>query len=328
MSLTAEIIWYVVIFVGLGLSALYSGLETGAYSLNRVRLHILEHRGIGSARVMHQLLQNRTSLLGTLLIGNNIANYMGTAGLAVVLEARGYGEWQTIIINALVITPLLFVIGETLPKDLFAAYADRLMYPFARFLRASKWLFLATGMLPLVNLFSGVLMRSLGRRGSSAFHPRRLVTSLVQEGVGSGILSEEQSAMVERVLDVGRRTVADEMTPWKKVLTVDHTDSAERLWELADRTSHSRFPVVKDNEVTGTVDILEALRCDRREAQPARLTRPVMHLKTDLPIRDALTRLQKAHAAIAVVENAQGRPVGVVTIKDLVEPITGELSSW
>src|SRR5690606_32443968 len=108
MTLPDNFEWMVIMCLGLMGSALYSGLETGSYSLNRVRLQVLRHQGWRSARTLDRLLHNPVTLLSTLLIGNNIMNYMGTAGLAVLLEDAGYSEWQTVALNCLIVTPLLF----------------------------------------------------------------------------------------------------------------------------------------------------------------------------------------------------------------------------
>ena len=324
-------LWVTVLAAGIAGSALFSGLETGAYSLNRVRLQILEHRGERRAILLQRLLRNPAGLLGTLLIGNNITNYMGTGALAVILDAQGFGDWQTVIVNCLIVTPILFVLGETLPKDLFSAHADRLMYPFARLLTAARRLFAVIGMLPLVTGFSHGIMRLMRVRGEeAAFHPRRIVSSLVREGVGTGILSEEQSAMVERVLRMSQRTLGEEMTPWSRAVAIRADEPTQRLWELADRTSHSRFPVVEARgEVPGVVHALPVLRDPRLAKAPLRsLMIPVLHVNRNTPARAALRQLQNSPANMLIVVDDRRRPVGIATTKDLVEPLTGELSSW
>ncbi len=330
MSLESALFWLVVMLLGLTLSSLYSGLETGMYSLNRVRLHILEHQGHAAAAALHRLAGKPTVLLSTLLIGNNIANYLGTAGLAVLLEGAGLTDTEIVIANVLIVTPLLFVFGETLPKDLFARYSDRLVYRFAGVLSVSRFLFTCTGLLPVVALFSEMVSRLLhSRQQIQIFHPKRQVGVLVKEGVGLGLLSDDQSAMVERVLALHEHTVADEMIPWERVVKVKLDDAPARLWELADRSSNSRFPVLDaQGQVRGIVSVNDALLHPRSACPPiAQLLKPTETLPHDQPLLPALRRLQHSHVGLAVVLKHQ-RPVGIVTVKDLVEAITGELASW
>ena len=331
MTATMLTFWLLVMLAGFCGSALYSGLETGAYSINRVRLEIRHHQRSRAAILLRDMLDNPTKLLTTLLIGNNITNYMGTYALAFILEGYNYSDWQAVLLNTVIVTPILFVFGETLPKDLFAAHADWLMYRLARVPQWSRRLFTWTGLVPLIDVLTRQMMKWFGGDGHvRPFHPRRQVEVLVKEGVGYGLLSDDQSAMVARVLDLGSRRLTDEMTPWADVLTVRVDDELDVLWDLADRTSRTRFPVLDDSgAVVGVVSVMEALRRGRGACPAIReMMRPVIYLKPDLPLRRGLSELQKRGSAIAVVTENGAQPVGVVTAKDLVEPVTGELSTW
>jgi putative hemolysin len=330
LELGGWVMWILLMLLGFAGSALYSGIETGAYSINRVRLHLLAQQEYPPARTLDRLLHKPTSLLGTLLIGNNVSNYLGTFSLSILLGAMGYGELAVIILNTVLITPILFVFGETLPKDLFAAHADRLMYRLTPVLTWTRAISVATGLLPTIGLFTEAVMRSLGQGGRvNPFHPRRQVEVLVKEGVGYGLLSEEQSAIVQRVLALTDTRVDDEMIPWPRVICVKQADDCEMLWQLADRSAHRRFPVLDEGgRVVGVVSCIEAMLHPRGEAPPiVELMRDPLWVTPDTPLRDALARLQQSRAALAIVGDGE-TPLGVVTIKDLVEPITGELVRW
>lgn len=330
MSTGELIFWIGVMLAGFVGSAVYSGMETGAYTINRVRLHVLADQGQRTAVALRKLVDKPATLLATLLIGNNVSNYLGTAGLAIILEAMAFSDWQSILLNTLIVTPLLFVFGETLPKDTMSVHSDRLMPPLTPILTGSRWLFTLTGVVPLVRLFSAGVLKLLGQPGGDrAFPPRKRVEMLVREGVGHGILSDEQSAIVDRVLRLGGRTVRQEMVAWADVLSVTVDDTPSRLWELADRSSRSRYPVTDGHgQVVGLIDVFDALLHEQASCPPIRELMTEPHtLPTDTPLRQALQHLQTHGIAIAVVTDAD-RPVGVVTVKDLVEPITGDLSSW
>lgn len=326
MSTLETVLWSGAMLVGFIGSALFSGLETGVYSLNRVRLQVLVHQGFAAARVLREETERITRLLSTLLIGNNITNNLGVAALGILLEARGVTGWWNVIVNTMIVTPILFVFGETLPKDLFAAFADRLMYPLARVLRVSRWVFTVTGLVALTEGFS----RLLGGQTGAASHPRWRVESLVKEGLGHGLLSDEQTAIVGRVLGLSSKRVEDEMTPWDEVSTVGVDSTTDELWRIADQTWRSRFPVVdRSGAVVGVLNLRDVLIQDRSECPSVEeLMTPIERLSTDLPIRKALSQMQAHRLPMAVIEDAQGVSVGLVTIKDLVEPITGELSNW
>lgn len=325
------ILWGALALVGFAGSALYSGLETGVYSLNRIRLHVLMHRGNRAAVTLQVLIRHPTVLLTTLLIGNNISNYLGTAALGVILESRNLSDWETLLLNALIVTPVLFVVGETLPKDLFAAHSDKLMYRLVPVLSFSRKVFTYTGLVPIISVFSNALMKAIGQDPrAGAFHPRRQVGSLVKEGVGYGLLSHEQSAIVDRVLKLTDRTVEDEMTDWSKVLRLNEHDDADTLWRLAQGTPHSHVPVLaKGGAVVGVLRLNDALMHTKQACPPIReLMKPAEFVAHKLPVRDALSRLRRQAAGLAVVTGANKQPVGIVTVKDLIEPITGDLRQW
>jgi CBS domain containing-hemolysin-like protein len=175
-------------------------------------------------------------------------------------------------------------------------------------------------------------MRLLGTRHDALSHPRHQMSLLMKESVGFGLMSDEQSAIAERVLDLNERTVGDEMVPWDKVIRVNADDPPGVLWDLANRTSVSRFPVMEfgpgGTRVLGVVNLYEALLHTRETSPPIRaMIKPALVLDRATPLRPALTRLKTGGEPLAIVTD-RGRPVGLVTIKDLIEPITGELVTW
>ncbi len=325
--------WLLLMLCGFMGSALCSGLETGSYTLNRVRLHLLASRGQASAITLRKLIDNPTVLLSTLLIGNNIANYIGTYGLAVILQSAQLRLIEEIAFNVLMITPLLFIFGETLPKDYFSVHGDRVMYRLAPVLNGMRVVLTLVGLVPLVSGFSKALLAALGQRGQDAvLHPRRQVQVLMREGAGHGGLHPEQIDLLERVFAIETRIVKQEMVPWADVMTIGLKEPSERLFELADRTSWSRFPVLagpKDQRrIVGIVEVMDALVYGRTACPPVKsLVHPVMFLHARTPILHALTDFQHRKLTIGIVVE-DDRPVGIITMKDLIEPVTGELSAW
>lgn len=332
MSTEQTIAWVAVGLLGLAGSAVYSGLETGVYRLNRIRLHLYAHQRERRARILDRMIRNPNRMLGTLLIGNNIANYASSLSIAALLGAAGYTDRQVILIVAVVLTPLLFVFGEVLPKDFFGGYTDRVTYHFARFLRWNELLFSATLLLPIVDRFSRLLAwlfrsKELARL---SVHPRRAVTEMMREGIGQGLLSPYQSDMIDRVLHPTERTVGEAMVPWASVRTLRAGSPAEAAWALADRAPHTRFPVVDQaGRVVGVLNIFDVLLHEPAECPPLEdLARDVPRLPRQTPLREAMATLRRERSALALVVNASGKPIGVVTTKDLVEPITGDLAVW
>jgi len=325
-------LWYLAALVGMAGSAVFSGLETGIYSLNRIRLHMLAHVPRSNAAVLEKLIEKPNRILGTLLVGNNMVNYLASVAIGTILADAGYEGWSQVVINAAILMPLLFVFGEVLPKDFFRSHTDRITPTFARPLRWLQRMLTAVGMLPMIDGISYLVHRvTHGPRATLRItHPRRIVTELMREGVGHGVISQYQSAMIDRVLELQRVRVGDVMKPWSKATTVRITQPPEAVWALADRVSYTRAPLIDaSGKPVGLIDLYDVLRHDPADCPPLTdLAQPLVELPPNIPLSDALRRCQHQRASMALIVDEKKRPLGLVTTKELVEPIIGEIDVW
>ena len=115
-----------VLAVGLFLSAMFSGSETGLYSVTRSRMEVDVRRGARGARLVQALTKRRTAVLITILIGNNVAMELSTHVAGELLPKRAGSGFERELYVALFLTPILFFFGEALPKDLFRQRPHRL----------------------------------------------------------------------------------------------------------------------------------------------------------------------------------------------------------
>lgn len=326
---TGEIIWYIALtLIGVSLSSLFSGMETGIYTLNRVRLTVRGGRGEPAAMRLQRFIRQPFRLLSTILVGNNIANFLGSFGIAAILTGFGLSQWETVVINALILMPILFVFGETLPKDLFRTNADVWTYRISPFLAVCWALFTWTLIAPLVEQVGKFAARLVGGEVEAPTTARARVSQLLREGEGAGLLNEMQTTLADRALNFGTRTVAGEMIPWKNVITLPvEASGADRMARL-QRVNHTRLPVVeRDGTVVGVVSLLDIVLNAERPTRDL-VEDPVL-LNGDLHVPRALQMLRAKRQAMGIVVDARTqKPIGIVTLKDLVEPLTGELAAW
>ena len=106
MNWMHELFWWLLIAAGVVSSGLFSGLETGVYSLNRVRLHVRAHRPRSHGAILASLVDKPAALLTSLLIATNIATNIATSSMAVILHGRGLNPWQVTLVDVVVMTPL------------------------------------------------------------------------------------------------------------------------------------------------------------------------------------------------------------------------------
>ncbi len=314
---------------GIFASALASGLETGIYVLNRVRLAVRAGQGNANARRLRDELKSPARTLSTLLIVNNIANYAGSLGIAAILSMYFSDPLWVIILNTLIVVPILFVFAETLPKDVFRTRADTLVYSMSGGLLWVRRFFTVCGLVPLVAGVGHLAARILGGQQGLDLGPRARVAKLLRESVGAGGLTSHQASLTERVLAMDRLTVATEMTPWRGVVSLSTSDGKSGLAVAARRTRRSRLPVVDvQGQVVGTIETMQTLL--RPEANIEDLIQSVPMISGDTPVLEALEMLRNERKPMAIVlgSDTSPVPVGLVTLKDLVEPLTGDLIAW
>src|SRR6267142_2727621 len=119
MNAYHPLIFGVVALLAMILSALFSGIETGLYTINRVRLTVRASHGDRRASRLQNYLANPNRMLSTLLLGNNLAHYGQSYCIAAIIDHFGFSPGQSVLINAGVLIPVIFIFCETLPKDLF-----------------------------------------------------------------------------------------------------------------------------------------------------------------------------------------------------------------
>lgn len=328
MTTNELILWVGVALIGVCFSALFSGMETGVYGLNAVRLNVTARRGSGrnrrrAATLLHEI-QAPDRLLATLLIGNNLANYTGAMGVSALLTGAGLSDWGIVVVNAAVLTPLLFVFGETLPKDFFRSSADRIMPSLGWVLRSLRLLFTATLVLPVVRWFGVAVSRLLRGSDPAAVQSARMrVVALLKEGRRHGVLSDSQTALVDRAARLHERRVQSEMTPWSRVITLHADWLRDRADEEARRHIHGHYPVVdRRGRVVGVVRSID-LWLERDTPVTTLMASPVF-LDADAPLVTAIRSMRERGARHAVVQR-KDKPVGFIAERDLLEPLLGEI---
>lgn len=326
--MTIIIVAIFILIVGLLLSALYSGLETGLYTLNRIRLDVRAAAKTKSALRIKLLIDKPARMLAVLLVCNNIANYLASYGTAMLLDQTSFGPWLSIIINALCLIPILFIFGEVLPKDLFRAHTDSWTYIYSPALSWADILLRITGIIPAISFIGSMAQKSLGTESDIEPSPRRRFGLLFKEGLGTGAISDEQTTLADRVLTMRSLTVASEMVPWVRVSCINIDTSPPQRNASLKNSTYTRFPVIdKNGQVQGVLPVLSALL--ERNQPTTNIMQPVQFIDATMSVGRAISQVRESGQAMAVVTSPQSsKPIGIVTLKDLVEPLVGELAAW
>ena len=320
------------------LGGLFSGSETGLYQLSRLRLRL----GVEKKRlpfiILGRCLHDSSGLLLSLLIGNNLVNYLATSLVTGMFLGQVEHEHRAEFLATLVMVPVLFVFSELIPKNLFLYRADVLM-PYLSavlyaFYRPLKW----CGIVPLFKLASSLFARLAGLTASSGTvmtsTQRHKVQAILKDTHEEGILSPVQSDIVKRLVSISHVHIGSVMIPLSNVQMIPVDSDRSALLNKLSKCAFTRLLVTgaERGNILGFVNIYETLGSSKEFSDLHDFTQPVRELDAQTTVTDAIHFMQTEKQRIVLVTRAgrlaRGRPVGIVTMKDLVEELLGELAEW
>jgi CBS domain containing-hemolysin-like protein len=314
------------------LSAFFSGSETGFYRLSRFRLRLGVEQNRPFYATLFRLVRDGQSLVMSILVGNNLVNYLLTSIVTVLLFGRLRDQGMGVLYTTLLVTPVLFVFGEMIPKILFYHWADYLIPRLTWLLWFTHKAFTLTGAVGALQWVSDRLSRlfRLGADTAAAVDAtqRHQVSQIIHETREEGLLSHVQREMIERLLKIPNVPVQKVMTPFGKAKKVSVQTSRQALLGHLAESSFARQPVCAlDGTVLGYIAIFEVLGGEQDFADLQGYVRPMIKLEPTHSAIDAINLLCRKREKIALVQSAQSKqPLGIITLTDLVEELTGELA--
>lgn len=292
-------------------SSMCSGLETGFYCISGLRLRLRLGRAEPDPAAVHVQaeLDKPDRLLTTLLIWNNIFNYIASLGLASMMLQLGLSEGWVIALQALVLTPMLLVLAESLPKELFRMRADVLPYRLVNLVRVFRWT--AMPILPLV-LWCARLVARRSAHSDPTADRRDRISTLLKESAMHGAISPVQASLIDRAIELARTPVGELASP----LAGEMIDTSNRAVLEAAARRWAPEPVVVLRTRSTVAGIIDPVAVPGRPLA----VQPPLRLDANMSARDALAAMSSSGARSAVV-SARGRDIGVVTARSLAKPL-------
>jgi len=312
-------------------SAFFSGAETGMMTLNRYRLRHKAKQGNRAALRVEQLLRKPDRLISLVLIGNNLVNIMASA-IATIVGMRLYGNFGVAIATG-ILTFVILVFAEVLPKTIAALYPEKIAYPFSVLLKPLQIL-----MMPLVwllNTITRLLMRLIGIKVdnvmSTALSKEELRT-LVNESRSQ--MSRRNQDMLLSVLDLEKVTVDDIMTPRNEIVGIDINDEWKAIARQLTHSPHGRIVLYRDSldDAIGMLRLREAYRLmtEKNEFTKETMLRAadeIYFIPEGTPLSVQLVKFQRNKKKVGLVVNEYGDIQGLVTVEDILEEIVGDFTT-
>ena len=307
----------------LALSFISSGMETALYRVSRVRMRIRSERGEARAGTLLHVLDRLDAMVTTILIDNNIAAYAGTYFLTVQLV--GWKVPHSELITTAVITPLFFVLTESLPKqiaynnaDAFALALVRVFAVFRKILSPAVW---------LLNRMSALLRRLLGSSNDTTLSQsqRTLLLEYLNAGVAEKVLSEEQNRMAVRIMQLESISAGDSMIPLRRLLLLpEGATGARALSEMSRRGVQLALLVDAAGRPTDRVVTSTALLLHGEDLKQGVgvVAETLERIRSGVAIPEVLNVFRKRHARHALVVKGN-RISGLITTKSVLDRIAG-----
>ncbi|MFH1569822.1 MAG: hemolysin family protein [Gemmatimonadota bacterium] len=314
--------------VALFFIAFFAGSETAVVSASRELIDAGAEKGDRRAAVVRALLSEPDRFLATVLVGTNLATTVaGQSGVMLASYALPGQPGLQEILNTALVTPIVLVFCEILPKTLFHARADSLALKTATALRVSTVV-----LRPIVVLVTAITRRLARPRDPEQREPNRITRDelmlLASMGKSEDRLPPEQLQMIRNVLGSETRTIDRIMVPLVNIAAVAEEATTENLYAVVTETGYSRLPVYQDriDNIVGYVAVRDVLFADH----PSPVIAPFVHrdVAYEPETRQALSLLRQLRLnghPLAIVVDEYGGVIGLVTTEDLVEEIMGEI---
>ena len=316
------------ILLCIALSAFCSSSEMAYSSCNTIRLENLRDDGDRRAALAVKIGERFDDALSAILICNNLAN-IGSSSLASVFVILLTGSDEKVWIATAVLTLLVIIFGETMPKIISKKNANSIALRNAWAIR-----FLTIVFKPLIWVVVNLIrLLTIGLKESesadSSEEAVEELQSIIETAEDEEVLDEEQKELLQAAIDFSERSVFEVMTARVDVCAIDIDDDWDEILSIIEQAPYSRIPVY-ENSIDNVIGVLylnhflKAMTGSEKVDIREMLMRPCFVYKTmKLPV--VLGRLRRAKQHLAIVTDEYGGTLGVVSMEDVLEQIVGEI---
>lgn len=321
------------IFVLLFLSGVFSGSETALTAASEASITHMAKDGNKRAKIVSELISDKERLLGAILLGNNLVNILASA-LATSMLIKIFGS-HGVVYATLIMTALVLIFAEVLPKSYAIANPDRLALSVSPYIRVVVALFA-----PIVQLVAMIVRLTLKIFGIN-IEPGEPVLTAHDEIRGTldlkskeGALIKEDRDMLGSILDLNDVTLEDVMVHRKNMEMIDADSRPEDIIASVVRSAYTRMPVyeVNSDNIIGVLHAKDVLKVVRRIGGNHKRfnVRTVMNKPWFVPetttLREQLNAFLERHKHFAIVVDEYGAIMGLVTLEDILEEIVGDIA--
>jgi putative hemolysin len=311
------------------MSAFFSGSEIAYLSANKLSIEVLKNKSSKRGRILTELYNDPKTFLSTILVGNNIVlviytilfSTLITPALEMVLPA---GNLTISLVTTLILTIIILIFGEFLPKTIFRLYANELIYKLSPILKVTKWILLLPSW--ILTKTSNLIIRILfGKIESDDDYS---ITKLDLEHYIQSNVNEEKDIdkeILTNALNLNQLKVRDCTVPRNEIVFVDKNDDMQEVKSVFIESKHSRLIVV-DGDVENVVGYIHHQLLFKNVTSIKRNILDIDFVPDVMNLQDLMYRFIKDGNNIACVVDEFGSVAGIITLEDILEEIFGEIA--
>ncbi|MCK9628409.1 MAG: CNNM domain-containing protein [Bacteroidales bacterium] len=310
------------LLLALSVSFLCSIMETVLLTTPVSFLNMKENQGVNAASILRKQKQNIDKPIAAILSLNTVAHTVGASGVGAQATAL-YGDAYFGIVSA-VLTLLILVVSEILPKTVGAHYWKNLVVPAGYIIRGMIYI-----AYPLV-VISEFMTKVISRKSKDeATVSREEVAAMVDIGVEEGTFEDTEQKIIQNLIKLRTIRASDVMTPRVVVATASEEITIGEFYKNRTYLHYSRIPVYTGSnkeDICGFVyrqEVLEHLANDNFDVVLKDIKKPIMIAPTSQPLTILWEKLTSQQAHIAMIIDEYGGFEGIVTLEDIIETIMG-----
>lgn len=306
----------------------FSSSEMAYSSCNRLRLESARDGGSKRAAIAVRIIDRFDDTLSAILIGNNLVN-IAASSIGSVLVILIAGDDRYAWVSTVVITVLVIIFGETMPKIIAKNSANRIALSHAYFVRG-----LTIILMPLIWVVVGLTkLITSGFKGEEAGSDEEAaameLSSIIETAEDEDVLDEDRSELVQAAIDFSDVMASEVMTARVDVVALDIDDDWNEQLATIDSAPYSRIPVYEDSidNVVGVLYLNHFLKALTDEKNPdiRSMLMPPCYVYKTMKMPAVLNELRRAKQHLAIVTDEYGGTLGVLSMEDVLEQLVGEI---
>ncbi|MBK7009471.1 MAG: HlyC/CorC family transporter [Saprospiraceae bacterium] len=310
------------------LSAFFSGSEIAFVSANKLGIEVLKNKGHVKGKIIAGFYERPREFLSSMLVGNNIVLVLITLFMSKLIEPLlmpyfGEGSLVLLLSVTLIITLVVLIFGEFLPKTFSQLYSNEYLYRSALTIRFFMWLlYMPTWILTGVsNFIIRKVLKVPGAETDPVFSRHDL-----EEYINENISHSEDidREILTNALNLGQVKVRDCMIPRNEIIYVYKTDTIDELVDLFRTHKISRIIVV-DDDIENVVGYIHHQKLLYNPDKIEKIVSPVQFVPDAMGVKDLMQKFIKERFNIACVVDEYGGIAGLITLEDILEEIFGEI---